>query len=329
MGLEKALAIWIGCGIAAWGMGEEKKEAPVQNGPAAIEAATQWVLYPKDIEASKIFYTDQLGFSLAYPFGGGPVKGYQLKAGEVGLTLLSIQGAPVTKAEQVMLHLKVSDVDAYRKLLGERKVPIVKEVEDTDWGTRWFHVKDPDGLTLAFERRKETGQAEPRSEEWRKLGSARLEVPGKAKSREEWKRLWKDPKHAYPFKLGDCWTHCVEYAVSDFPAEVGFWIDGIGLEANAIGPDFAMFTSPKREFFLSVVPATKVRAATGAEDVRLEFMIQDLPRVGPDLERRGIRFERKPTPEGEGSPLWKGTFRTPNGIAVDLWSMVDGEAGAK
>ncbi len=130
------------------------KETPVPANPLGIESIPQFVLYPKDIEASKAFYMEKLGFSLAYPFGGGPVKGYQLQAGGLALTLLSIEGGPKTKVENLMLHVRVPDVDACSKALEALQVPITKKLADTDWGTRWFHVQDPDGLTLAFEQKK-------------------------------------------------------------------------------------------------------------------------------------------------------------------------------
>ena len=120
--------------------------------PLGIQSLTQLVIHPKDIEASKAFYMDRLGFVLAYPFGGGPVKGYQLQGGGVALTLLSIQGGPVTKVDQLMLHVRVDNAEAACKALTAKGVPITHKLEDTDWGTRWFQIQDPDGLALAFEQ---------------------------------------------------------------------------------------------------------------------------------------------------------------------------------
>ena len=309
-----SLAPWLL--LAAWTVHAEespKKEAPVN--PLAIQSLAQLVLYPKDIEATKAFYMDKLGFSLAYPFGGGPVKGYQLKAGEVGLTLLSIQGAPTTKVENLMIHVRVADADVSCKEIQAKGVALTHKLEDTDWGTRWFQVQDPDGLTLAFEQRK--SKADPAL---RQLGEARIAVVKEAKTQEDFKRLWKEPKHPYPFVFGTCWKQCAEYTVDDFAAEVGFWFDVMGFQANAFSPDYAMFTGPKKDFFFSVVPSSSKRASTPPDAMRLEFMVEDIEKLGQDLEKRGIRFEHKPAPEGgEGSPMWKATFRTPHGIAVNLW----------
>jgi len=50
-------------------------------------------------------------------------------------------------------------------------------------------------------------------------------------------------------------------------------------------------------------------------------MIEDLPQVAEELERRGVQFTRQPSPWAEGMPLLQATFRTPNDVEVMLWSM--------
>ena len=157
---------------------------------------------------------------------------------------------------------------------------------------------------------------------YRKLGQARLEVAKKAKTREDWDKLWKEPAHPYPFKLGPCWKNCVEYKVEDFAAEVGFFLDILGFDPNALGPEYAMLTSPDKEFYFSIVPAEEGKG-TSTDAIRLQFMIEDILNVAEELEKRGIAFEKEPEPQGEGSPLYKSTFRTPHGIPVDLWGMVE------
>ncbi|MBI4230979.1 MAG: VOC family protein [Planctomycetes bacterium] len=129
--------------------------------PLGLESITQWVLYPTDIEATRTFYVEKLGFSVAYPFGGGPVKGYQLRCGGIGLTLLRIEGHPVTRVENMMLHLRVVDLDRAYREIQEREIPVAMPLQATDWGTRWFHISAPDGLVLAFEQPVRDGAAEP------------------------------------------------------------------------------------------------------------------------------------------------------------------------
>jgi hypothetical protein len=88
----------------------------------------------------------------------------------------------------------------------------------------------------------------PVSARIRALGKARLDIAARAKSQADWESLWKPPSNPFPFAWGETWKQCVEYKVDDFPAEVGFFIDVLGLPVNAIDPDYAMFTSPQGLF---------------------------------------------------------------------------------
>lgn len=157
---------------------------------------------------------------------------------------------------------------------------------------------------------------------YRELGEARLEVAKQAKTKADWDRLWKETKHPYPFKLGPCWKSCIEYIVDDFAAELGFYVDILGFVPNALGEEYAMFTSPSGEFYFSIVPAKESRA-TPADAIKLEFMTEDIIQVSEQLKERGIEFIKEPEPESEGSPMLKGTFQTPHGISVNLWGMIE------
>lgn len=157
---------------------------------------------------------------------------------------------------------------------------------------------------------------------YRKLGEKRLEVARKAKTKEEWDKLWTQTKHPYSFELGPCWKNCMEYKVADFAAELGFFVDILGFVPNALGEDYAMFTSPDGDFYFSIVPAGDGEP-TPKDALRIQFMLQDIHKVTRDLKSRGIEFEKDPEPASEGSPMLSGTFRTPNGIPVDLWGMVE------
>ncbi len=156
----------------------------------------------------------------------------------------------------------------------------------------------------------------------RAFGKARIDIARRAKSREDWERLWKRPIHPFPFSWGEPWKQCVEYKVDDFAAEVGFFIDVLGLPVNAFDPDYAMFTSPHGDFFFAIVPASEENHSTPPDALRLQFMVADILKTAEELEGRGIEFEQSPQPCQIGSPLYIGFFRTPHGICVDLWGMV-------
>ena len=155
------------------------------------------------------------------------------------------------------------------------------------------------------------------------FGAKRLKTAQHCKSRGDWERLWKKSAHPFVFKPGDCWTHCSEYAVKDFAAEVGFWIDVLGFSVNAFGADYAMFCPENKSYFFSVVPAVGKRKATKLDALRLSFMLDGIKEVGKKLIKRGIQFDEALAPYGSpNSPMYRGLFRTPAGIQVELWGMV-------
>jgi hypothetical protein len=156
---------------------------------------------------------------------------------------------------------------------------------------------------------------------FRAYGKARIDIAQRAASRDDWDRLWKKSTFPFPFSWGQSWKQCIEYKVTDFPAEVGFFIDILGFPVNAFDPDYAMFTSPNGEFFFSVVPAQADEESTPPDAIRLQFMVVKIIETAVELQRRGVVFEQWPAPAGENSPLLIGSFRTPHGIGIDLWGI--------
>jgi hypothetical protein len=155
----------------------------------------------------------------------------------------------------------------------------------------------------------------------RAYGKARIDFAQRAKSPDDWDRLWVQPANAFPFSWGGSWKHSVEYKVDDFAAEVGFFIDILGLTVNIFDPGYAMFTSPQGDFFFSVVPAAGLGASTPPDSLRLQFMVSAITTLSRELEMRGIAFDQPPEPVQPGSSLMVGSFRTPHGICIDLFGM--------
>lgn len=162
----------------------------------------------------------------------------------------------------------------------------------------------------------------------RAYGKARIDIARRAKTRQEWDSLWKRPQFDFPFEWGPYWKQCIEYRVDDFAAEVGFYIDMLGLPVNAFNPDYAMFTSPQGDFYFSVVQAPEDGYATPPEAFRLQFMVEDVFETAAELERRGIVFDQPPQPVSPNSSVCIGYFHTPHGISVDLWGIAAVEASA-
>jgi hypothetical protein len=157
----------------------------------------------------------------------------------------------------------------------------------------------------------------------RELGMARLQALREMENSEADRRPMNQPAFGYPFTWGDCWKLCMEYRVDDFAAEVGFFADILGFPVNAFSSDSFMFTSPDGAFFFSVVASSDDVPATPAGTIRLQFMIDGIIDTAHELEHRGISFENFPEPYEPNSPLHTGTFRTPGGVAIDLWGMVE------
>jgi catechol 2,3-dioxygenase-like lactoylglutathione lyase family enzyme len=157
----------------------------------------------------------------------------------------------------------------------------------------------------------------------RAYGKARLDLARRARNGEDWKRIWKPPTHPYPFQLGGAWKQCIEYKVDDFAAEIGFFIDVLGLEVNSLDPGYAQFTSPQRDFYFAVVETPPGFQSTPADALRIQFMLEDIFSTAEALEERGITFEIPPQPCQAGSALNIGSFRTPHGISIELWGIVN------
>jgi catechol 2,3-dioxygenase-like lactoylglutathione lyase family enzyme len=174
-------------------------------------------------------------------------------------------------------------------------------------------------MLALFKKSVEKTHVNPRI---RAYGKARIDIARRATSRADWDRMWKQSTFPFPFSWGESWKQCMEYRVVDFPAEVGFYIDILGLPVNAFDPDYAMFTSPNGEFYFSVVPAPKGDSGTPPEAIRIQFLVDNILEVAEELERRGIAFEHWPSPCAEGSSLYIGSFRTPHGICIELWGSV-------
>lgn len=159
----------------------------------------------------------------------------------------------------------------------------------------------------------------------RELGEARIDIARKARTTDEWNTLWTKSQHPYPFTSGNCCRQWMEYKVVDYSAEVGFFIDIMGLPIFAFDTHYAMFTSPDNAFYFGVCMVGEGDVPTPPDAIRLQFVEQNIFAATIELERRGIVFEVPPAPWEKGLSLHRGSFRTPNGIWVDLWGMVEGQ----
>lgn len=153
---------------------------------------------------------------------------------------------------------------------------------------------------------------------WDDLGQKRLEVAATARSKEDWEERWPAPA-PWAFVWGPCWRTTVEYKVRRFAAEVGFFVDGLGFDANALSADYCMVMAPDRSCFLSFIPAGDGEA-TPPGAIRFEMMVDGLTELASQLRARGIEFDGGPAPY-EGGPMFTAELTSPNGLAIRIWSM--------
>ena len=104
-----------------------------------------------DYAKSLAFYRDVLGWTVLKEWKDhGTGRGAILSGGGVKIELSEREPASAPPASTPRLHLDIHDIDERFRSLpkGEH---VVLEPHETQWGTRWFVVKDPDGNVIAFE----------------------------------------------------------------------------------------------------------------------------------------------------------------------------------
>ena len=158
---------------------------------------------------------------------------------------------------------------------------------------------------------------------YRAFGRARLDLARNIHSQEEWEANWKAATHPYPFAISGhiSWKFCCVYYVVDFAAEIGFWIDMIGMTVNSIAQDYVQFSSPDGEISFAVAIASD-RSTASSQAIRLQFQIDNFPIAIKELEQRNIHLVYIPEPVSSEPNLAVATFTTPNGVPVDLWGEI-------
>ena len=105
-----------------------------------------------DLAASVRFYTALPGFTLAFQhedFYAGIRAGAQV----FHLKLVDTKDPSidvVARDEHLHLYFETPDAAAAAEAVRRAGVPLVKDVHDTEWGTREFVIHDDQGHTLYF-----------------------------------------------------------------------------------------------------------------------------------------------------------------------------------
>ena len=119
------------------------------------------VLQVADVAKSESFYCETLGFYSHGTWGDGPDFAI-VQRGKVTFALdRSQDGGPIPVNQYWAAYLYVEDADALCAEYRARGVEIVRGPEDTEYGSRDFDIRDPDGHIIAFGHDLEPGVDAP------------------------------------------------------------------------------------------------------------------------------------------------------------------------
>ena len=119
---------------------------------AAMLKEVHPVLAVRDVEGSLAFYA-KLGFSLSFTDASSNAAYVGIRRDAVELHLQWHAEADFEKGNRPVYRFVVDDVDALSAEFEGAGMALDRtEVNDTPWGTREFHVRDPDGNGLQFYR---------------------------------------------------------------------------------------------------------------------------------------------------------------------------------
>ena len=125
--------------------------------PRPILSSTEAQLYVSDIKAACDFYTDKLGFAIAFVYGDPPFYG-QVTRDHARLAL-RVVGEPVfvgdirEREHLLSASLTVATTDEIKQLFLSYQAAGVRfhqTLKKEPWGARTFIVLDPDGNLILF-----------------------------------------------------------------------------------------------------------------------------------------------------------------------------------
>ena len=137
--------------------GVQTMTGSVSNVSQPVLSAVEPQLYVADVKASCAFFTDKLGFTVAFTYGEPPFYG-QVKRDGVALNLRLICepvfAGDIREREQLLAaSMTVGSAAGIKQLFlayQEAGVDFFQPLKQEPWGARTFIVRDPDGNLLLF-----------------------------------------------------------------------------------------------------------------------------------------------------------------------------------
>jgi catechol 2,3-dioxygenase-like lactoylglutathione lyase family enzyme len=124
--------------------------------PRPVLTSTEAQLFVGDIKASCDFYTDKLGFTVAFVYGDPPYYG-QVTRDHARLNLRMVCEPVFTDVRErehlLSASLTVATADEIKQLFLSYQaagVPFHQTLKNEPWGARTFIVMDPDGNLILF-----------------------------------------------------------------------------------------------------------------------------------------------------------------------------------
>jgi catechol 2,3-dioxygenase-like lactoylglutathione lyase family enzyme len=125
-----------------------------QRRPKTVLHAAEPQLFVSDLTASFAFYTQKLGFGIAFRYGEPPFYG-QVERDAAKLNLRVVDEPvldPGLRDREHMLSASITldDADALFLEFQSAGVDFAQTIKDEPWGARTFIVRDPDGNLILF-----------------------------------------------------------------------------------------------------------------------------------------------------------------------------------
>jgi catechol 2,3-dioxygenase-like lactoylglutathione lyase family enzyme len=149
------------------------------------------------------------------------------------------------------------------------------------------------------------------------LGKSRLETLSKIRSPEDFEKMWKEPQDAAVLKWGDCWKACVEFAVPQLEAEVGFYIEVLGFGINATWDNRVMLISSDGAYTFTLYSD---KDAQPANALKMQFMVSNIAEIDAAMRKCGVPYVQELKKVwGENNDMKTIVVKTPSGIDLTVW----------